>query len=180
MFSVKLSQLVSSEQAFANSLHKPIQSGKYLSIKKLFNNKNFVFEKKLDSLISMLGCESISSDKKVIVVFCRFILTIDVLEKRLKKILPDIKLMRIDGTTTKIKERKPLLDAIQNMNKRDNSKIVFLVSQVGDGDLQEIIKKIFSFKEIGEEKKYLKALEKIRFDFQPKKEYLIPIVKKLL
>lgn len=253
MFSVKLSQLVSSEPAFANSLRKPIQSGKYSAIKKLFGGKHLVFEKKFDSLISLIENESILEDKNVIVVFCRFIPTIEILEKRLKKSLPGIKVIRMDGTTTKVKERKSLLNAIQQMNKESNAKIVFLVSQVGnegldfdefsdtvihfdwhynpavidqrngrvyrrgnlnreikvshiyikgtyderikfielekrkmknfflgDSDLQEIIKKIFSIKEIDKEKEYLKEIEKIRFDFHPKKAYLLPAVKKLL
>jgi len=42
---------------------------------------------------------------------------------------------------------------------------------LGDSGLDEIIKKILSRENIQEEKILLKELEKIKFDFQPKKKY---------
>jgi len=51
---------------------------------------------------------------------------------------------------------------------------------LGDSGLEEIIKKILLMKNIQEEKLLLKELEKIKFDFEPKEKYLLPIIKKLL
>lgn len=135
MFSVKLSQLVSSEPAFANSLRKPKQSGKYVCVKDFFKNKHLVFEKKFNALLKNINGKPLPTDKKVVVVFCRFIPTIEVLESRLKKIFPPANVLRMDGSTTKTKLRKELLEKVDKTNREVNSIIVFLVSQVGNEGL---------------------------------------------
>lgn len=135
MFSVKLSQLVSSEPAFSNSLRKPKQSGKYGCVKKLFKNRHLVFEKKFDALLKIINEKQLPTDKKVVVVFCRFIPTIEVLEKRLQKIFSVSNVLRMDGSTTNTKKRKELLEKVDKTNQELSSIIVFLVSQVGNEGL---------------------------------------------
>lgn len=135
MFSVRLSQLVSSEPAFEKSLRKPIQAGKYEIIKKLFHNRNLVFELKFNALLKLINNKSLPTDKKVVVVFCRFIPTIEILEQRLRKIFSSSNVIRMDGQTTNTKRRKELLDAVAKRNKEIESCIVFLVSQVGNEGL---------------------------------------------
>jgi hypothetical protein len=135
MFSIKLSQLVSSEPAFANSLRKPRQTDKYESIKKLFQNKHLVFEKKFNILLEVIKSKQLPTDKKVLIVFCRFIPTIEELEKRLKKIFSNKNVLRMDGKTSNIKGRKQLLEKVDKRNQDATSHIIFLVSQVGNESL---------------------------------------------
>lgn len=253
MFSIKLSQLVSSEPAFANSLRKPKQTGKYACIKKMFQNKHLIFENKFNVLLDVISNKQLPSDKKVLVVFCRFIPTIEILEQRLKKIYSAENVIRMDGTTSNARGRKALLQRVDKRNQEATSQIVFLVSQVGnegldfdnfsdtvihfdghynpavidqrngrvyrrknldrkitikhiylkdtydqrikfiesekrkmknfflgDSGLEEIIRKILLKENITEEKILLNELEKIKFDFEPQKKYLLPKVKKIL
>jgi len=135
MFSVKLSQLVSSEPAFANSLRKPHQTGKYASIKKLFQNKHLVFENKFNALLEVIANKKMPTDKKVLVVFCRFIPTIEELEKRLTKIYSAANVLRMDGSTSNTKGRKQLLEKVDKRNQEATTQIIFLVSQVGNEGL---------------------------------------------
>lgn len=134
MFSVKLSQLVSSEDAFA-SFHKPQQKKKYNSIKKLFQNKHLVFENKFNELLQVIDSKKFPTDKRVLVVFCRFIPTIEVLEKRLSKVYSEKNVLRMDGRTTNTKRRKELLQQIEKRNQETDKRIIFLVSQVGNEGL---------------------------------------------
>lgn len=135
MFSVKLSQLVSSEPAFANSLRKPHQTGKYASIKKLFQNKHLVFENKFNALLEVIANKKIPTDKKVLVVFCRFIPTIEELERRLTKKYSAANVLRMDGSTSNTKGRKQLLEKVDKRNQEATTQIIFLVSQVGNEGL---------------------------------------------
>lgn len=135
MFSVRLSQLVSSEPAFSNSLRKPLQTGKYATVKKLFKNKHLVFENKFNALLKVLKDKPMPTDKKVVVVFCRFIPTIQVLEERLQKEFSERNVIRMDGSTTNTRQRKELLNTVDKRNQELNSHIVFLVSQVGNEGL---------------------------------------------
>jgi superfamily II DNA or RNA helicase len=135
MFSIKLSQLVSSDPAFANSLRKIHQKEKYGSIKKLFQNKHLAFECKFNALLSEIENKKLPSDKKVIVVFCRFIPTIEELERRLKKVYQAANVLRMDGRTSNTRKRKELLDTVDKKNQETMSKVIFLVSQVGNEGL---------------------------------------------
>jgi len=135
MFSVRLSQLVSSEPAFSNSLRKPLQTGKYATVKKLFKNKHLVFENKFNALLKVIQDKPMPTDKKVVVVFCRFIPTIQVLEERLQKIFSTSNIIRMDGSTSNSRQRKELLNTVDKRNQELNSHIVFLVSQVGNEGL---------------------------------------------
>lgn len=134
MFSVKLSQLVSSENAFV-SFRKPQQKKKYDSIKKLFQNKHLVFEVKFNELLHIIDSKKFPTDKKVLVVFCRFIPTIEVLENRLGKIYSAKNVFRMDGRTTNTKRRKELLQQVEKRNQESDNRMVFLVSQVGNEGL---------------------------------------------
>lgn len=135
MFSIKLSQLVSSEPAFANSLRKPHQTGKYSSIKKLFQNRHLVFENKFNKLLAVIENKKLPTDKKVLVVFCRFIPTIEILEKRLIKIYSAENVLRMDGRTSNTKGRKQILEKVDKRNQEATTRIIFLVSQVGNEGL---------------------------------------------
>lgn len=135
MFSIKLSQLVSSEPAFANSLRKPHQTGKYESIKKLFQNKHLIFENKFNAMLEVIANKQFPTDKKVLVVFCRFIPTIEILVQRLTKIYSASNVLRMDGRTSNTKGRKELLEKVDKRNQDVTSQIVFLVSQVGNEGL---------------------------------------------
>ena len=135
MFSIKLSQLVSSEPAFANSLRRPHQTGKYSSIKKLFKNKHLVFENKFNKLLEVIESKKLPTGKKVLVVFCRFIPTIEILEKRLTGIYSAKNVLRMDGRTSNTKGRKQLLEKVDKRNQEATTRIIFLVSQVGNEGL---------------------------------------------
>jgi len=134
MFSVKLSQLVSSDAAFA-SLRRQDQKKKYEFIKFLFNNKNLIFENKLKKLIEVIEEKPFPTDKRVIVVFCRFIPTIEVLENQLSKIYTVGNVIRMDGKTTSTKRRKELLEKVEKRNNETEGRIIFLVSQIGNEGL---------------------------------------------
>lgn len=134
MFSVKLSQLVSSEDAFA-SFHKPQQKKKFETVKKLFGNKHLVFENKFKKLLNVIDSKKFPTDKRVLVVFCRFIPTIEVLQKRLEKIYSKKNVWRMDGRTTNTKRRKELLQQVENRNQETDKPVIFLVSQVGNEGL---------------------------------------------
>jgi SNF2 family DNA or RNA helicase len=134
MFSVRLSQLVSSDEAFTSSLRKPNQKSKYACVKKLFENKNLIFEKKANALEDVIANKVFADNKHVVVVFCRFIATIKALEVRLGKKYSDSNVVRMDGKT-KAKDRRKLLDEIETRNQEGKSPIIFLVSQVGNEGL---------------------------------------------
>jgi SNF2 family DNA or RNA helicase len=134
MFSVKLSQLVSSEPAFV-TFRKPHQKKKYKYIKKLFQNKHLIFEKKFNELLSVIDGKKFPTDKKVLVVFCRFIPTIEILEKRLSKIYSSANVKRMDGRTSTTRGRKELLQQVEKRNQETDKPIIFLVSQVGNEGL---------------------------------------------
>lgn len=134
MFSVKLSQLVSSEEAFA-SFRKPQQRKKYEIIKKLFKSRHLIFENKFQKLLNVIDSKQFPTNKKVIIVFCRFIPTIEVLEKRLSKIYGAKNVWRMDGRTTNTKKRKELLQKVEHRNQETDNRIIFLVSQVGNEGL---------------------------------------------
>lgn len=253
MFSIKLSQLVSSEKAFSNSLRSTRQSGKYNAIKSFFRNKHLIFEKKFTALLDIIKNKALPTDKKVIVVFCRFIPTIEALEEHLTKIYTAKNVMRLDGSSTNARRRKDLLQKVEQVNAEAEGIVIFIVSQVGnegldfdrfsdtvvhfdghynpavidqrngrvyrrdnlgreltikhvylketydqrikfielekrklknfflgDTSLQEIIKKIILTDDIQEEQFLFNELEKIKFDFEPKRKYLLPQVQRLL
>ncbi len=135
MFSIKLSQLVSSEQAFSNSFRSARQSNKYKSIKTFFKNKHLIFEKKFNALLDIIKNKALPTDKKVVVVFCRFIPTIQALEDQLKKLYSDANVLRLDGSTTNAKRRKEFLQKVEQVNQQAKDVVVFLVSQVGNEGL---------------------------------------------
>jgi superfamily II DNA or RNA helicase len=135
MFSIKLSQLVSSEKAFSNSIRSERQSGKYKSIKSFFKNKHLIFEKKFTALLQIITKKVLPTDKKVVVIFCRFIPTIEALEERLKKIYSAKNVLRLDGSTTNARRRKELLQKVEKVNNDSNDVVVFIVSQVGNEGL---------------------------------------------
>lgn len=135
MYPVKLSQLVSSDEAFSNSL-KDRKRKKYFTIKKLFKNKNLIFENKFQALIEIIDGKNLADDKKnVFVVFCRFIPTIEILQQRLNESYSSQNVFRLDGKTTNTKKRKELLEEVEKRNRETKNRIIFLVSQVGNEGL---------------------------------------------
>jgi superfamily II DNA or RNA helicase len=130
MFPVKLSQLVSSDDAFSNSL-RDYKQKKYSTIKKLFKHKNLLFEKKYDALLTEIIKLNLI-DKKVIVVFTDHIKTISILKARLSKMFT---VHRMDGETIAVPERKPFLNTLTYENQKSNEKIILLVSRVGNEGL---------------------------------------------
>jgi SNF2 family DNA or RNA helicase len=124
MISQKLSSLVSSPEAFCRG-----KNHSYELVEKYFNG-NLIYEKKRQRLIEVIGKLKLSS-KKVTVVFCRFIPTLDRLEKDLNT---NHKVFRLDGSV-KVRDRKKKLQDVAKANKSSIKPIVFLVSQVGNEGL---------------------------------------------
>ncbi len=204
-------------------------------------------------MLEVIANKKLPNDKKVLVVFCRFIPTIEILERRLIKIYSAENVLRMDGRTSSAKGRKQLLEKVDKRNQEAKTQIIFLVSQVGnegldfdnfsdtvihfdghynpavidqrngrvyrrgnlereitikhiylkdtydqrikfielekrkmknfflgDSGLHKIIESILEKRNIAEEKLLLKELEKIKFDFEPKKKYLLPRFKNAL
>lgn len=124
MISQQLSQLVSSPDAFnrrKNNTYELIES---------FFSGNRIYEKKKQRLIEELAKIKLNG-KNVVTVFCRFIPTLNRLEKDLK---PFYRILRLDGTV-KVKDRKKRLKEIDKANKNTKKPIIFLVSQVGNEGL---------------------------------------------
>lgn len=87
------------------------------------------------ALLDIIKNKDLPTDKKVIVVFCRFIPTIEALEERLKKIYTDKNVMRLDGTSTNARRRKELLQKVEQVNDEAEGVVIFIVSQVGNEGL---------------------------------------------
>ena len=139
MVSQKLSQLVSSPEAFRRSIRNVnnrlvIKQKQYERIMHMFGG-NLLFQKKLEALIHEIE-EAIkdNSEKKVVVVYSRFIPTLNRIELELESRFSEDKIFRLDGNV-KPKERKGILNKVEKANHDGSSPIVFLVSQVGNEGL---------------------------------------------
>src|SRR5574341_691793 len=124
MISQKLSALVSSPDAFCKG-----RKSSYDLINDYFGD-NRVYAKKREKLLEVIKSSKMTT-RKVIVVFCRFIPTLDRLEKDLKD---SFKVLRLDGSV-KVRDRKKRLQEVAKANKTSQKRIIFLVSQVGNEGL---------------------------------------------
>jgi SNF2 family DNA or RNA helicase len=132
MISVNLSELVSSPNAFIRSLKN--RKYKYHQIEDLWG-ENFLFKRKYGALMNEIKkTKKRIKNKKVIVVYCRFLPTLDLLEKQLKG--ENLKIFRLDGTVRE-SDRKPKLTELTMINSDKTIKppVIFLVSQVGNEGL---------------------------------------------
>lgn len=132
MFSTKLSQMVSSEDSFSKEL---INKEKYKVITKLFVG-NMIFEKKITKLKEIIDNIKITNGKTVITIFISWRSTLTTLGSYLKKSGFRGRVFTLKGDD-KIEKRKPKLIEIEkaNQNNNNNSKIILLVSRVGNEGL---------------------------------------------
>lgn len=124
MVSQQLSQLVSSSDAFNRK-----KKSAYGLIESFFGG-NRIYENKKQKLIDEIAKTNLNI-KKVVTVFCRFIPTLDRLEKELAVFYTVI---RLDGKV-KVRDRRRKLEEVAKANKKAHRPIVFLVSQVGNEGL---------------------------------------------
>jgi SNF2 family DNA or RNA helicase len=89
-----------------------------------------IYEKKKKRLLDVIDKAKLNI-KKVIVVFCRFIPTLDRLEKDINS---KHRVFRLDGSV-KVRDRKKKLQDVSKANGSSKTPIVFLVSQVGNEGL---------------------------------------------
>jgi SNF2 family DNA or RNA helicase len=140
MVSQKLCELVSSPEAFRRSSTgmKPIRQERYHAIQSLCKD-NPLYEAKKDRLLDFVMNAKLPAEKRVIVIFCRYIPTLDHLSKAFKKLKQTNHVehvYRMDGKT-KVDSRGCTLRCIEARN-RDRitiKPIIFLVSQVANEGL---------------------------------------------
>ncbi|MDQ3193705.1 MAG: DEAD/DEAH box helicase, partial [Bacteroidota bacterium] len=128
MFSIKLSQLVSSEESFSKNNINSIQNK---NIKNLFKG-NLIFESKYKKLLETIENITLTGNKKVITIFVSWIETVNILEKRLKK--NKYKIFQLTGEIH-TDERKNVLKRIKEANDISNEKIILIASRVGNEGL---------------------------------------------
>jgi SNF2 family DNA or RNA helicase len=128
MMSVRLSQLVSSKSAFRKR-----HPGRFDQIKEMLGDT--LFQKKSDVLRAII--EGHKEEKRVLTVFCRFIPTLEELEKDCQDLLSTGLIEGVKKLYGGIKqsERKGILVELEKANKKAKKPIVFLVSQVGNEGL---------------------------------------------
>jgi superfamily II DNA or RNA helicase len=146
MVSQKLCELVSSPEAFRRKVKKTgslgarsmmIKANQYRSIEELFG-RNVLYDIKKGALIEFLKHFRPHQRKSVVVVYCRFIPTLESLHADLRllkgKVVRDI--VKMDGRD-KLDERKKTLRKLADLNNSyvNHLPVIFLASQVANEGL---------------------------------------------
>lgn len=128
MFSIKLSQLVSSAAAYYGSF---INKKNYTVIEQLFGD-NLVARCKSEKLLQLLQAIPLRHEKNVITVFVTWMKTVSALKEILTRNgYPVYSLTGYD----KVSERKNILQAVTTANRQTDKKMVLLASRVGNEGL---------------------------------------------
>ena len=135
MASVHLSELVSSDQAFARTLaHRPTRARRLRHIRELFG-RNLLFELKYRKLAETIADVAKGlHGKNVIVIYCRFIPTLEEIYRRLRGRFGARHVYRMMGRQDR-DERAREQEKLEAANDAGLKPIMFVVSQVGNEGL---------------------------------------------